>query len=101
MTKSCHWYLKGKNFESNSQPVGDGTDGGEGCHWYLKGKNFESNSQRSPRGCPGVRVVIGTSKVKISKAIHNVGHIAPRALRVVIGTSKVKISKAIHNKVHR
>ena len=41
------------------------------CHWYLKGKNFESNSQHYGTLNVWEDVVIGTSKVKISKAIHN------------------------------
>ncbi len=46
-TSCCHWYLKGKNFESNSQHVWKKLKPRASCHWYLKGKNFESNSQPS------------------------------------------------------
>ena len=36
--KRCHWYLKGKNFESNSQQVEGDLEFDVSCHWYLKGK---------------------------------------------------------------
>ena len=42
-------------------------------------------------------VVISLSKIKISKAIHNSGLSLMRLSCVVISLSKIKISKAIHN----
>ena len=42
-------------------------------------------------------VVANTSKIKISKAIHNEVENTGEAQQVVANTSKIKISKAIHN----
>ena len=47
------------------------------------------------------RVVRYTSKVEISKAIHNGALNAIAQLCVVRYTSKVEISKAIHNKLSK
>ena len=42
-------------------------------------------------------VVANTSKIKISKAIHNQDECDTPSQTVVANTSKIKISKAIHN----
>ena len=42
-------------------------------------------------------VVANTSKIKISKAIHNSSRSLQSRTAVVANTSKIKISKAIHN----
>ena len=46
-----------------------------------------------------LKVVISLSKIKISKAIHNMMGIPPNVVMVVISLSKIKITKAIHNHV--
>ena len=43
-------------------------------------------------------VVISLSKIKISKAIHNMIVLMVNGKTVVISLSKIKISKAIHNR---
>ena len=45
------------------------------------------------------KVVVSTSKVEISKAIHNGTMYLYGVVFVVVSTSKVEISKAIHNEV--
>ena len=44
-----------------------------------------------------LNVVISLSKIKISKAIHNILAVISFIGTVVISLSKIKISKAIHN----
>ena len=41
--------------------------------------------------------VVSVSKIKISKAIHNVLSANQRMMIAVVSVSKIKISKAIHN----
>ena len=45
-------------------------------------------------------VVLGESKIRIMKAIHNIRPSATNCSRVVLGESKIRIMKAIHNKVN-
>ena len=68
----CYQSIKDKNFESNSQLLWDRGRSWSRCYQSIKDKNFESNSQ--PSGCRYLRAVavISLSKIKISKAIHNV-----------------------------
>ena len=46
-----------------------------------------------------INVVISLSKIKISKAIHNLSEFLKADICVVISLSKIKISKAIHNRL--
>ena len=69
------------------------------CCQYVKGKNFESNSQPVAAAFAVLSAVVNMSKVKISKAIHNGEEDALSRVDAVVNMSKVKISKAIHNRV--
>ena len=70
---------------------------GTSCYQSVKDKNFESNSQLITLVLLTPSVVISLSKIKISKAIHNLLRKSLRVSVVVISLSKIKISKAIHN----
>ena len=99
MRKCCCQYVKDKNFESNSQLSSRPLPYAIGCCQYVKDKNFESNSQQRMGVRCKAAVVANTSKIKISKAIHN-RYSAPQPCGcVVANTSKIKISKAIHNEM--
>ena len=67
------------------------------CSQQVKDKNFESNSQRDWSKNKSYGVVLSRSKIKISKAIHNLKGYGVRKTMVVLSRSKIKISKAIHN----
>ena len=95
----CTIYLKGRNFESNSQQSLQEVFQIIGCTIYLKGRNFESNSQHYRNRIGYYTVVRYTSKVEISKAIHNIPCHHPYYGNFVRYTSKVEISKAIHNEL--
>ena len=94
---SCYQSVKDKNFESNSQPIDVPKTIVECCYQSVKDKNFESNSQRLKNENAINFVVISLSKIKISKAIHNLIFLPLYCDSVVISLSKIKISKAIHN----
>ena len=93
----CYQSVKDKNFESNSQLTMCLNTAARGCYQSVKDKNFESNSQPSASMPPIDIVVISLSKIKISKAIHNINSFIMMKFFVVISLSKIKISKAIHN----
>ena len=67
------------------------------CYQSVKDKNFESNSQHNQIIVRLNLAVISLSKIKISKAIHNVCLLKRLKFLAVISLSKIKISKAIHN----
>ena len=68
-----------------------------GCCQYVKDKNFESNSQPEFNVYMLPIAVVSMSKIKISKAIHNINFHWSSRHTAVVSMSKIKISKAIHN----
>ena len=69
----CYQSVKDKNFESNSQLDSPVPVRNSRCYQSVKDKNFESNSQPGMAAPVPRLVVISLSKIKISKAIHNIG----------------------------
>ena len=67
----CYRYVKDTILESNSQPFMDKMEKLGSCYRYVKDTILESNSQHTKKMKCKVNVVIGMSKIRFLKAIHN------------------------------